>query len=84
MDINTYKEIIWRQLGAAIDMLENALRDCPEKLWSDGEREPKYWYVVYHTLFWLDFYSSDDSAMKGCVPGFRIFLHAPGNTFTLL
>ncbi len=28
-----WTRIIWRQFGAAIDMLENALRRCPDRLW---------------------------------------------------
>jgi DinB family protein len=54
-----WKRILWRQFGAAIDMLENALVACPEALWSDRARRPEYWYVVYHTLFFLDFYLAD-------------------------
>jgi len=50
----TWKTILWRQLGAALDMLENAVRACPEAVWSDRSRQPEYWYVVYHTLFFLD------------------------------
>src|SRR5262245_11772107 len=44
------------QFGAAIDMLEKAIVVCPESLWSDRSRHPEYWYLVYHTLFWLDCY----------------------------
>ncbi len=55
----TWKAIIWQQFGAAIDMLENACRACPDKLWGDRSQQPEYWYTVYHTLFWLDFYLSD-------------------------
>jgi len=54
-----WKTIIWRQFGAAIDMLENAIRACPENLWADRSRKPEYWYLAYHTLFWLDYYSSE-------------------------
>jgi hypothetical protein len=25
--------MLWRQFGAAIDMLGDALRDCPDELW---------------------------------------------------
>jgi hypothetical protein len=25
--------MLWRQFGAAIDMVENALRNCPDELW---------------------------------------------------
>ena len=58
---NDWKEAVWRQFGAAIDMLENAMRACPDALWDDRSREPEFWYLVYHTLFWLDFYLSDST-----------------------
>jgi hypothetical protein len=59
-----WKAILWRQFGAAIDMLENALRACPDELWAvrlwGGERPElsEFWYIGYHTLFWLDLYLS--------------------------
>jgi hypothetical protein len=56
---NTWKSALWSQLGAAIDMLENAIDACPEELWGDRSRYPEFWYVVYHTLFFLDYYLSD-------------------------
>ena len=37
-------------------MIEGAVRACPDSLWSDRTREPEFWYIVFHTLFWLDFY----------------------------
>jgi hypothetical protein len=61
-----WKTIIWQQFGAAIDMLENALLACPEKLWSDRSRQPELWYVVFHTLFFLDLYLS--GSVEGFVP----------------
>lgn len=51
-----WKPIIWGQFGAAIDMLENALIACPEELWANRTEKPEYWYLVFHTLFWLDLY----------------------------
>jgi hypothetical protein len=58
-----WTNIIWSQYGAAIDMLENAIRACPDELWSDPSKPPEwisksvpgFWYVAYHTLFFLDF-----------------------------
>ncbi len=50
---------LWKQYGAAIDMLENAMRAAPDALWDDRSRRPEFWYLVYHTLFWLDFYLSE-------------------------
>lgn len=68
MDL-TWKDIIWNQFGAAIDMLDNALRACPDELWRERlyhERtaQPEFaefWYVGYHALFWLDFYLSESA-----------------------
>lgn len=63
---NFWKSTIWQQFGAAIDMLENALLACPDELWSDRSKQPEFWYVVYHTLFFLDLYLSD--SVEGFVP----------------
>jgi hypothetical protein len=54
-----WKDLLWPQFGAAIEMLENAIEACPDALWGDRDREPEPWYLVYHTLFWLDMYLSD-------------------------
>lgn len=56
-----WKAITWRQFGAAIDMLENAVRDCPHDLWDDRSERPEFWYLVYHTLFFLDFYLAESA-----------------------
>jgi len=53
---NTWTTPLWRQLGAAIDSMEKAIIECPEELWGDQSREPQYWYLVFHTLFFLDLY----------------------------
>jgi len=67
-----WREIVWQQFGAAIDMLENAVRACPDEVWSDRSRQPEFWYVVFHTLFFLDL------CLSGSVEGF-----APPAPFTL-
>ena len=54
----TLKSIVWHQFGAAIDMLDNAIVVCPDPLWGDRSRRPEYWYLVFHTLFFLDLYLS--------------------------
>src|SRR5688500_13909378 len=64
---NPWNTSIWRQFGAAISMLEKALVACPDALWrgrlwsvsSDREVPPEFaefWYLTYHTIFWLDLY----------------------------
>lgn len=50
-----FKESIWRQFGASIDTLENAIRKCPEEEWNTDKL---FWYWSYHALFWLDYYLS--------------------------
>ena len=75
-----WAETLSRQFRAAIDMLENAIRACPdelwgEQMWGDGSEQPglsQFWYVAYHTLSWLDLY------LSGAIEGF-----APPAHFTL-
>jgi hypothetical protein len=69
-----WKEIVGRQFLAAIAMLENALRACPQEIWSaslwhDPAEPPQaaqFWYLIYHTLFWVDLYLS--GAVEGFTP----------------
>lgn len=52
-----YKNELWKQFGASIDMFENAITKCPHDIWDDGR---KFWYIAYHTLFFLDYYLDTD------------------------
>lgn len=49
------KESIWKQFGAGIEMLENAITFCPLAYWNAAS---KFWYLAYHTLFFLDYYTT--------------------------
>jgi hypothetical protein len=71
------REMLWRQFGAAIDSFGSALRDCPDALWEKPlwDDEPDqwvaagfsaFWYLCYHTLFWLDLYLT--GAEEGFAP----------------
>ncbi len=65
-----WRNALWQQFGATIDMLENAMLACPDTHWrgrrlwgdhSDDSLPPEFaafWYITYHTLFWLDLYLS--------------------------
>lgn len=55
--LSLLKKTLWLQMGAAIDMLSNAIKTCPEKLWDTQE---VFWYKVYHTLFFADYYLSEN------------------------
>lgn len=52
-----YKSILRAQFGAALDMLENAIRACPDAFWTGS----RFWYISYHTLFFLDLFLSDSA-----------------------
>lgn len=59
-----WRGVLWKQFGAAIDMLDNTVMACPDTLWrqpvwpdpSVPSERTEFWYVAYHTLFWLDLY----------------------------
>jgi hypothetical protein len=70
-------QMLWRQFAVAIDSFGDALRTCPDELWGARlwEDEPdqwvakgfsSYWYLCYHTLFWLDLYLT--GAEEGFMP----------------
>jgi len=59
MDIKYFNENLADQFGASVEMLENTIKACPEELWRERTNKPESWYLVYHTLFWLDFYLSE-------------------------
>ncbi len=74
---------LWRQLGAAIDMLDNAVMACPSaqwtgRLWGDHSDDPPssgygtFWSITHHTLFSLDLH------LTGSLEGF-----APPTPFTV-
>lgn len=68
------KTSIWQQFGGAIDMLDNAIRTCPDELWhgrlwanpAESSAFSQFWNLVYHSLFWVDLYLS--GAMEGFAP----------------
>lgn len=67
-----WRNILWQQFGATIDMYGTALLACPDKLWRGQlwpSKHPKYaefWYIAYHTLFWLDLYFT--GSLEGFAP----------------
>ena len=70
----TLKTSIWQQFGASIDYLADTMSACPDhlwraSLWQTPHTKPEFsqfWYVVYHTLFWIDLYLT--GAEEGFLP----------------
>jgi hypothetical protein len=55
------KASLWHQFGASIDMLNDALRLCPDELWTgqlwkdpEDDQYGQFWFIAYHTLSWTD------------------------------
>lgn len=67
--LNKVKTFVWSQFGAAIDMLQNAIRQWPDGEW---ETDKRFFYIAYHTLIFLDYYLTD--------PGIKF---SPKLSFTL-
>ncbi len=64
-----WRAILARQFGATIEMLAQALRGCPDELWSArlwNDQYATFWNIAYHTLFWLDLHLSGTA--DGFVP----------------
>jgi hypothetical protein len=55
--LDFWRSAICQQFHAAIDMLGNAIQACPDSVWS-GEPPRAFWYIAFHTLFFLDLYLS--------------------------
>jgi hypothetical protein len=51
--INILKECLWKNFGACIDMLKNAILLWPEVYWNTNK---KFFYNAYHCLVFLDYY----------------------------
>ncbi len=69
-----WTRVLWDQFGAAIDMLANAIRVCPDELWTHtapGGPPAPFWRMAYHTLFYLDMYLSEEPAGFAPPPPFE-------------
>ena len=51
--VNALKETLWKQFGASIDMLKNAISMYPDEHWNVNK---KFFYNAYHCLVFLDYY----------------------------
>ena len=50
---DSYKQTLWKNFTAAIDMLKEAVILCPDDLW---QTERRFFYLTYHTTIFLDYY----------------------------
>jgi hypothetical protein len=61
MSVPVWRSAVHSQYLAALDMLENAILACPDRVWDDASVSVahRFWYLAYHTLFWLDHYLAE-------------------------
>ena len=67
MQDSFWKNAVLRQFLAAVRMLENSIHTAPPDVWAKPgqpiewhESEPVgFWYLAFHTLFFLDYNLSD-------------------------
>lgn len=62
-------EAISEQYGAALHMLENTITKCDQGLWENTTTETVISQVIYHTLFYVDFYLSKNKAEREAFKG---------------
>lgn len=48
-----FRECLWKNFAASIDMLKEVINICPSEFW---QSDKKFFYRVYHTIIFLDYY----------------------------
>ena len=51
-----YQEAIRSQYQASLEMLKQAVINCPDSIWNDPADKNRSWYIAYHALFWTHCY----------------------------
>ncbi|MCA9959108.1 MAG: DinB family protein [Anaerolineales bacterium] len=49
-------EVVKSQYLAALEMLKQAVTQCPAEMWDDAAYENRFWHVAYHALFYVHLY----------------------------
>jgi hypothetical protein len=56
MNTETLRSVLKSQYHAALAMLHETLKRCPDDVWSSNEHLNSFWQVAYHTLFFAHLY----------------------------
>lgn len=85
-----WREALWHQFAAAIDMFERSVRACPDPLWREPLWEDRsglepgwyseFWYLAFHTIFFLDAYLQETD--EGWAPPAPFTLEEPDRVHT--
>ena len=55
-----WQTVIARQFAAAIQIIQFAIKACPDNLWDDRTDGSPFWHLAYHALYYTDFYLSEN------------------------
>ncbi|NIV30348.1 MAG: hypothetical protein GWN58_12895, partial [Anaerolineae bacterium] len=50
------RQAVKSQYYAALEMLKQAIKACPEDVWDAPGYESPFWHVAYHVLFYTHLY----------------------------
>jgi hypothetical protein len=56
------KKTIKSQYHASLEMLRQAITECPEPLWDGPEHKVPFWHIAYHVLFYTHLYLQPSEA----------------------
>jgi hypothetical protein len=56
------KPVLKRQYHAALAMLGDAVRRCPDDVWLAGDHTNAFWQIAYHALYFTHMYLQRDEA----------------------
>ncbi len=78
MDVS---KTIASQFQAALSMMEETVRICPDELWNEQDQATPFWRVAYHALFYVNFYlqttEHDHALWEGAREGYQFLGPAP-------
>lgn len=58
---DTMKTLILNQMMATLDTLNYCIETCPDSEWQEDHKDAPFSQVVFHTLFYTDFYLGRDT-----------------------
>ncbi|MBS1910667.1 MAG: hypothetical protein JST22_01650 [Bacteroidetes bacterium] len=61
-DTDALRAILKSQYHAALAMLGDAIRRCPDEIWFSKEHLNAFWQIAYHTLFFAHLYIQPNEA----------------------
>lgn len=59
--VDTVKNMIKSQMTACLDTLRYCIENCPDADWQKAHKDAPFSQVVFHALFYADFYLGRDS-----------------------